>query len=132
DGHDSPCKDGRPGGLVSADRFLQTWAPKILASPAYKAGGMLVITVDEAGSDASACCNTPPAPNTDKPGVSGRGGGRVGTLGLSTRTKPATTNSRPFNHYSLLCSLEDLWGLPHLGFAAAPGLNCFGPEVFNR
>src|SRR5262249_29929993 len=48
DGHDAPCKDGRPGGLVSADAFLKTWVPKILASPAYKAGGMLIITIDEA------------------------------------------------------------------------------------
>src|SRR4051794_1513753 len=48
DGHDAPCKDGRPGGLKSADVFLQKWAPKILASPAYKAGGMLIVTFDEA------------------------------------------------------------------------------------
>src|SRR5579862_9637186 len=32
DGHDSPCKDGRPGGLTSADAWLRTWVPKILAS----------------------------------------------------------------------------------------------------
>ena len=33
DGHDLPCDDGRPGGLVSADTLLTTWVPKILASP---------------------------------------------------------------------------------------------------
>ena len=33
DGHDSPCVDGQPGGLVSADRFLAAEVPKILASP---------------------------------------------------------------------------------------------------
>src|SRR5437764_286126 len=27
DGHDAPCVDGRPGGLVSADAFLQEWVP---------------------------------------------------------------------------------------------------------
>jgi phosphatidylinositol-3-phosphatase len=132
DGHDSPCKDGRPGGLVSADRFLQTWVPKILASPAYQADGVLVITHDEAGSDASACCNTPASPNSDKPGGSGPGGGLVGALVISAKTKPGTTNDTPYNHYSLLCSLEDLWGLDHLGFAGAPGLNCFGKDVYDR
>jgi hypothetical protein len=132
DGHDSPCKDGRPGGLVSADLFLRTWVPKILASPAYKADGMLVITLDEAGSDASACCNTPPSPNSDQPGGSGPGGGRVGALVISAHTKPGTTNDTPYNHYSLLCTLEDLWGLDHLGFAGAPGLNCFGKDVYDR
>src|SRR4051795_3809072 len=35
DGHDSPCVDGRPGGLVSADAFLSTWVPQILSSPAF-------------------------------------------------------------------------------------------------
>src|SRR5262249_40141019 len=68
DGHDSPCKDGRPGGLTSADEWLHSWVPKILASPAYRADGMLVITLDEAGNDASACCNTPPSPNREHPG----------------------------------------------------------------
>src|SRR3954451_9981400 len=29
DGHDSPCVDGEPGGLQSADAFLRTWVPRI-------------------------------------------------------------------------------------------------------
>src|SRR3954453_5080175 len=29
DGHDEPCIDKRPGGLVSADDFLKTWIPQI-------------------------------------------------------------------------------------------------------
>ena len=41
DGHDKPCVDGQPGGLVSADRWLAEWVPKILASPAFKRDGML-------------------------------------------------------------------------------------------
>ena len=132
DGHDSPCKDGRPGGLVSADQWLRTWVPKILASPAFKADGMLVITVDEGEGDSSACCNTPASPNSAKPGGSGPGGGRVGTLVIGSRTRPGSTNGTPYNHYSLLCGLEDLWHLPHLGFAGAPGLACFGKDVYNR
>jgi len=134
DGHDEPCKDGRPGGLVSADAFLKIWVPKILASAAYKAGGMLVITFDEAefGGDSSACCGTPPSPNASKPGLNGPGGGRVGALVISTRTKAATTNATAYNHYALLCSMEDLFGLKHLGFAGAPGLTCFGNDVYNQ
>jgi hypothetical protein len=137
DGHDAPCKDGRPGGLTSADLFLQKWVPTILDSPAYKAGGMLVITFDEAQAggkdgDSSACCNTPPSPNSAKPGIFGPGGGRVGALVISARTKPGATNATPYNHYALLCSLENVWGLDHLGFAGAPGLTCFGKDVYNR
>jgi hypothetical protein len=135
DGHDAPCKDGRPGGLVSADAFLKKWAPKILASPAYKAGGMLVITFDEAmtgpAGDSSACCHTPASPNSPIPGLTGPGGGRVGALIISTATKPNTTSATPYNHYALLCSMENVFGLTHLGFAGAPGLSCFGKDVYN-
>jgi phosphatidylinositol-3-phosphatase len=135
DGHDAPCKDGRPGGLVSADKFLQAWVPKILASPAFKAGGMLVITSDEAETgkkgDSTACCKTPPSPNAPKPGLNGPGGGKIGALIISSRTKPNTTSLVAYNHYSLLCSMEDTFGLTHLGFAGAPGLSCFGKDVYN-
>jgi len=46
DGHDSPCVDGRPGGLVSVNAWLSVWVPKILNSPAYQADGALIITAD--------------------------------------------------------------------------------------
>jgi phosphatidylinositol-3-phosphatase len=132
DGHDKPCVDGEPGGLVSADQFLADQVPKIMDSPAFKADGLLVVTVDEAEiTNATACCNTPPAPNTEKPGISGPGGGRIGTLLVSSRVRANTIDSRPYNHYALLCSLEDIFGLSHLGFASAPGLGCFGRDVYD-
>jgi hypothetical protein len=132
DGHDKPCADGQPGGLVSADQFLSGLVPKILDSPAYQADGLLVITVDEAQiTNTAACCDTPPAPNTEKPGLSGPGGGRVGTLLVSPRVRSHTIDSTPYNHYALLCSLEDIFGLKHLGFAGAPGLICFGRDVYD-
>jgi hypothetical protein len=137
DGHDMPCNNGKPGGLTSADAWLAQWVPKILASPAFHTDGLLVITSDEAeiGSapaDVGACCHTPPSPNSTSPGLSGPGGGNVGALILSPFTKPGTTNPTPYNHYSLLCSMENIWGLSHLGFAGAPGLNCFGTDVYDR
>jgi len=134
DGHDAPCVDGRPGGLVSADAFLQTWVPKILASPAFQKDGMLVITADESDgpqSDASACCGEGPAPNSALPGISGLGGGRIGALVISRWTRPGTWSTTPYNHYSLLASLEDLFGLGYLGYAGTPDLNRFGLDVYN-
>ena len=47
DGHDSPCADGRPGGLVSADNFLRTLAAAHHASPAFLDGGLVIVTFDE-------------------------------------------------------------------------------------
>jgi len=136
DAHDGPCKDGRPGGLTSADAFLKTWIPKLRAAPAFKSDGLVIITFDEAeisgpDEDASACCGPIVAPNVAEPGAKGPGGGRVGALLLGASVKPGTTSAVPYNHYALLCSLEDLWGLDHLGLAGQPGLRCFGPDVYD-
>ena len=128
DGHDEPCKDGEPGGLTSADQFLAELVPKILASPAYNADGMLVITFDEA-RDCAACCTRRLAEHAE----AGRGGRVAARLVISARSPSrGTTNATPYNHYALLCSLENVFGVPHLGFAAAPGLKCFGKDIYTR
>ncbi len=134
DGHDTPCVDGQPGGLTSADTWLRTWVPMITGSPAFKADGVLIITFDESESpqsDATACCGETAGPNSPLPGITGPGGGRVGALVLSPYTSGGTWSTTPYNHYSLLASLEDLYRLPYLGNAATPALNRFGLDVFN-
>jgi hypothetical protein len=135
DGHDATCADtSEKGGLPGEDEFLQQWVPQILASPAFQKDGLLVITYDEAEpqSDQSACCGEQPGPNSPLPGIGGLGGGRTGAVLLSPFVQPGTTNDTPYNHYSLLRSIEDLFGLDHVGFAAADGLVAFGPQVFAR
>jgi phosphatidylinositol-3-phosphatase len=135
DGHDDPCVDGRPGGLESADAFLKAHVPRIIDSPAFKAGGLLIVTWDEANIDedgSTACCDQPTGPNTPAPGVLGPGGGRTGTVVISPWTAAGGKNATPYNHYSLLRSLEDLFGVEHLGYAAQDGLKPFGSDVFNR
>jgi hypothetical protein len=135
DGHDAPCVDGRPGGLQSADAFLKTHVPRILGSPAFEAGGLLIVTWDEANLEpdsSQACCDQPTGPNTPMPGVFGPGGGRTGTVVLSPWTTPGTKNATPYNHYSLLRSLEDMFGVGHLGYAGMDGLKPFGADVFDR
>lgn len=131
DGHDTPCVDGQPGGLVSADQFLAIWVPRIQASPAYQKDGLLVVTFDESHSpqtDATACCGETAGPNSPLPGITGAGGGRVGAVGLGRAVRPGTTSATAYNHYSLLASLEDLFALPPLGYAAiAPR---FGLDVY--
>ncbi|WP_430297163.1 alkaline phosphatase family protein [Sinomonas sp. B1-1] len=135
DGHDSPCVDGQPGGLVSADAWLKQWVPVITNSSAFTKDGVLVITFDESDGpqqDASACCGEGPGPNAALPGITGMGGGRVGALVLSPFTAGGTWSTTPYNHYSLLASIEDLNGLPYLGYAGTPGLNRFGLDVYNK
>ena len=38
------CPAGAPDGAAAADAFLAEWVPKILASPAYKKDGLLIVT----------------------------------------------------------------------------------------
>ena len=134
DGHDVTCADGAPGGLAQADRFLARWVPVIMAAPAYRDGGLIVITFDE-GSDAAVCCGetsgiSPSHPNVPLPGKTGPGGGRIGAVLLSPLIRPGTVSAVPYNHYSLLRSIEDIFGLPHLGDAAMPQARSFGPDIF--
>ena len=132
DGHDRPCRNGEPGALVSANEFLRRWVPRITKSPAFR-DGLLVITFDEALSiDATGCCDEASGPNTKAPGVNGPGGGRTGAVLVSPFIAPGTVSQTPYNHYSLLKSLEDIFGLPYLGYAGQPGLVGFGTDIFTR
>ncbi|MGH3413756.1 MAG: alkaline phosphatase family protein [Marmoricola sp.] len=134
DGHDNPCKDGRRGGLVAFNRWAKAWVPKILASPAFKRNGMLVITADESDgprSDSSACCGERSV-NVRRAGVDGPGGGRIGALVISRFTRPGTSTGRTYNHYSLLGTMERIIGARLYGYARTPHLHLFGADVFNR
>jgi len=143
DGHDAPCADGRPGGIASINDFLQTWVAKIQASPAYQQDGLIVVTTDESEwnqseQDSASCCGEEPGPNSPMPGITGPGGGRIGTLVVGRCVAPGT-DATPYNHYSLLRTVEDLFGINsggadghgHLGYAAAAGVTSFGTDVFS-
>lgn len=102
------CNDTHDCPISTGDAWLQTWMPKILASPAWQQGGVLFITYDEsAAADRSGCCQK-------------AAGGQVVTLVISPLGKPAYRSSVPYDHYSLLRTIEDSWGLPALGDAACP------------
>ena len=131
DGHNAPCLDGEPGGLASADKFLRTWVPRIMASPAFRKDGVLIITFDESDpADTTACCDEQPLPGGPLPGRHGPGGGNIGAVVLSPFTKPGTVSDSPYNHYSTLRSVEQWLGLPYLGYAQPGSVPVFGPDVF--
>ncbi|WP_428309480.1 alkaline phosphatase family protein [Hydrocarboniphaga sp.] len=135
DGHDSPCANGDAGGLESINDFLIATIPKILNSEAFKKDGLLIITFDESDgpqSDASACCGAGPTPNALLPGITGLGGGRVGAVLISPFIKPGTVSTAAYNHYSMLRSVQDLFGLPYLGYAGSASQASFGADVFTQ
>jgi phosphatidylinositol-3-phosphatase len=145
DGAETPCEPGAAAGLAGAEAFLKTVVPEIEASPAYEEGGLIAITFDQApqagpGADSSSCCATPAYPNVPPPAAStatgpvkeAGGGGRVGLLLLSKHVAPGTVDTTGYyNHFSLLLSLEELFGQPPLGYAAEPALTAFDSTVYN-
>lgn len=163
DGHDSPCANGGPGGLKSINVFLQKWIPLILNSPAYKKDGLLIINFDEGGQgkivrsknsiqvtiNGASCCDQQEGPNLGRKYpvvVTGMrhgvrvttqtlsfGGDRTGALLLSKHIRPGTVSNVPYNHYSLLKSIEDIFGIHnYLGYAGQKGLVAFGPDIFTH
>jgi hypothetical protein len=140
DGSPSPCAVGAPAGMLPSDALLRRIVPEILASSAYRRDGLLVITVDGAPTsgelaDTSSCCGQPRFPNlpppTGKAALLGpEGGGQVGALLLSPFVKPGTVSQEPYNHFSLLRTIEDLFGLAHIGYAASARVQALEPALF--
>jgi hypothetical protein len=147
DGSETPCAPEQPAGLAAADPFLEAIVPEIVASPAYKEGGLIAITFDQApqtgpAADSSSCCGTPeypnlPAPASGEPPATGPvkpngGGGRVGLLLISPYLAPGTVEEASYyNHFSLLRSIEELLGQQPLGYAAEPALSGFEASLFD-
>lgn len=116
-GSESPCADGSPGGLPAADAFLATWVPRILASPAYRRDGLLIVTF--AGRTVAASAPAPAAADL-----------RNGTLLLSRFAAAGTTAGGDYDPYSLLRSVEDLFALRPLARAASA--RSFAPTVLGN
>jgi phosphatidylinositol-3-phosphatase len=150
DGSQTSCAPGAPAGVGPAEAFLRKVVGEIEGSAAYKEGGLIAITSDQAAqsgpnSDSSGCCLSTTYPNapagapttgtTTGAGVQAAtpvGGGKVGLLLISKYVKPGSLNALgEYNHFSLLLSIEDLFGLKPLGYAGAKGLLAFDPSVYN-
>ncbi len=151
DGGETPCAPEQPAGLAATEGFLKTVIPEITASPAYQEeGGLIAITFDQAPQaapepDTSSCCATPEYPNLPPPPVPASttppatgpvkpsgGGGQVGMLLISPYLAPGTVEEGAYyNHFSFLRSVEELFGLEPLGYAADPALTGFEASLFD-
>jgi phosphatidylinositol-3-phosphatase len=140
DGSPTLCAPGKSDGMVAANGFLQKVIPEILAAKAYKQNGLLAITVDDAPAtgeyaDSSSCCGQPKFPNLPAPtGVaklSGSGGGQVGLLLLSPFIKKGGgLVQETYNHFSLLATIEEVFGLDKLGYASGAEVKPFSASLF--
>jgi hypothetical protein len=76
---------------------------------------------------------TTPAPATGEGATTPTGGGgQVGLLLISSFVKAGSSDQVDYyNHFSLLASIEDLFGLKHLGYASDPALPRFDGATYN-
>ncbi len=131
----------KTSGMAGADTFLKKTIPEILASKAYKKDGLLAITVDQAPTtgeyaDSSSCCGQPKFPNLPAPtgaaALAPEGGGQVGMLLLSPFIKKAGGLVQDtYNHFSFLATVEQLFGLPKLGYASLSEVKPLSPSLFS-
>ncbi len=111
------CAPGAPEGAAAADAFLAKVVPEILTSPAYRQDGLLIVSFGAADP-------APPADPAVPPTADPR---KVGALLLSPLLAPGATDGAAYNPYSLLRSVEDLFGLSPLGNAAGTKVRSLAP-----
>ncbi len=86
------CNDMHDCTTSDGDHFLEQFVPQIINSDAWKKDGLLMITWDE-GTTSKA------------------GGGHVPAIVISSRVPAGFQSSTPHDHYSLLRTIQDAWGL---------------------
>jgi phosphatidylinositol-3-phosphatase len=92
------CNDAHDCRLPVADAWLAKHVPQIIESEAFRSGGVLFVTFDEdAGEDP--------------------GGGHIATIVVSPLVAAGTRSAVRYDHYSLLRTIEDAWGLDCLARA---------------
>jgi phospholipase C len=118
DGHDAPCANGKPGGLVSMDLWLRQQVPPLMKYLA-KHNGLLIITFDEGfiPSDPADVLGNPMDYGCQSCVLRGLGG-RIGAVLISPRLPQGKTVATEYDHLNLLRSIEDSFGISeHLNLA---------------
>ena len=110
------CDGANPAALIArGDKVAGELVKRLQATPAWRGRGnmAIVITFDEGahGTREGCCAVTPGAP-------SNFGGGHIPTIVITNHGPRGVKDDTPYNHYSLLRTIEDAFGLAeHLGHA---------------
>jgi phosphatidylinositol-3-phosphatase len=91
------CNDMHDCSVAIGDAWLKRHVVPLLRSRELR-GGVVFAVFDEGTSDTG-------------------GGGRVEALALGPTVRRGSRFAKPTNHYGLLRTIEDAWGLPRLGFS---------------
>lgn len=90
--------DMHNGSIQQGDAWLQTWLPKMIASPAYQNGSTAIFITYDSDDKSS--------------------GNHIPTFVISPYTQPGTLSTTKFTHYSLLRTQEEMLGVTtYLGAA---------------
>jgi hypothetical protein len=135
--HGPPCPYGYNNPADAAlkrngDAFVKQAVKTIVASPAWKKPSVIFILSDEstetglnpvAGGyqSAAACCDSPVLPaGSPWPAWTGGplGGGSAVAVIVANRGKRHFATQTPYNHYSVLATIEQNWNLGYLAYAA--------------
>jgi len=109
------CPEGAPEGAAAADAYLEKLVPEILASPAYRQDGLLIVGFGAADPPPAADPAAPPAADPLK----------TGALLVSPLLAPGGTDGVAYDPYSLLRSIEELFGLTPIGEAEGKRVHSF-------
>ncbi len=125
-----------------ADAFVRNAVHTITTSRAWTGNSVIFVLADEADfdgtatgtdlwADVSGCCDSPgygSAPglpagyiltdNGSHPWSGPFGGGKVPAIAIVRNGDGPITDNTPYNHYSLLRTIEQVWRMPYLGYAA--------------
>ena len=111
------CEHTNISGLIGrGDAMVGTLVEKLQATAAWKSQSnvAIVVTFDEgAGDKNQGCCGWEPG------SAANFGGGHIPTIVITNHGPRALTDPTPYNHYSLLRTIEDAFGIhTYLGHAA--------------
>jgi phosphatidylinositol-3-phosphatase len=112
------CHDGHDCPLSTADTWVKDNVGPLLERPEIRDHGLVIFTFDEAdASDQRGCC------------FNSRGG-RIATWIVGAGVAVGRHSNTEYNHYSLLRTVEDNFGLPCLRHACDSVTASYGPEVW--
>jgi phosphatidylinositol-3-phosphatase len=101
------CHDMHDCDVRTGDAWLSGTLPPVIR--ALGPDGVLFVTFDE-GTTGAGCCRF-------------ARGGHIVTIAVGSAVRAGARSARPYDHYSMLKTIEQAWGLPPLKRAACPCTN---------